>query len=234
VTDLSLPVYKQIEMKITERIYNGEYPVKSFLPSENEFAKEFEVTRKTIRKALNVLKEQGTIESFPGKGYKVSSFQWEQSLLQFYSFGRNIASDSQKHKTKLINLDKINGLKDIDEVANKQLWKITRLRIIDGIPLILETSYIPQELMPTVNEESVKQNSLYDILEEKGVNIIKAKEYLEPVLPSLEAQQLMDIDNDQPLFQTLRYTYNSNSEIIEIRESLIRGDHFCFSVEMTL
>lgn len=105
---------------------------------------------------------------------------------------------------------------------------------MNEIPLILETSYIPVKVMPEFKEEDLKQNSLYNLLKENGVHIVKAKEYLEPVLPSLEDQKLLNIKQNTPLFQTLRYTYDSNEKLLEVRESLIRGDHFRFSVEMTL
>ncbi|MFW6389925.1 MAG: GntR family transcriptional regulator, partial [Halanaerobiales bacterium] len=59
--------YKTIAEEITRRIYEGDYLPGSYLPSENKLAREFEVTRTTIRKALNILKQRGTIESFQGK-----------------------------------------------------------------------------------------------------------------------------------------------------------------------
>lgn len=230
----SLAGYKTIAAEITQRIHEGNYFPGSYLPSENQLAREFEVTRTTIRKALNILKQKGTIESFQGKGYKVRQLHWEQSLLQFYSFGRNIAENIQDPDTNLLSYHKIKGLKNIDEFINIELWEITRLRLMNKKPLILETSYIPVKFLPQFNENDLKQDSLYNLLKNNDVNIIKAKEYLEPVLPSLEDQGILDISEDTPLFQTLRYTYSSNQELVEVRESLIRGDYFRFSVEMTL
>ncbi|ACL69165.1 GntR family transcriptional regulator [Halothermothrix orenii] len=229
-----LPTYKTIAAEITNRIHEGEYKSGSYLPSENQLAREFEVTRTTIRKALNILKERGTIESHQGKGYRVKLLHWEQSLLTFYSFGRDIAWKVQNPETRLLSYNKIRGLKNINEFINTELWEITRLRFMNEIPLILETSYIPVKVMPEFKEEDLKQNSLYNLLKENGVHIVKAKEYLEPVLPSLEDQKLLNIKQNTPLFQTLRYTYDSNEKLLEVRESLIRGDHFRFSVEMTL
>lgn len=230
----TMPGYKKIAAEITHRIHDGEYPSRSFLPSENELAREFDVTRTTIRKALNILKQQGTIESFQGKGYMVKSLYWEQSLLYFYSFGRNIADKSGHPKTKVISHQKIEGLKDVKEFEKMQLWEITRLRIMDNVPLILETSYLPVQILPEITPESLKQDSLYNLIANNKVQIVNAKEYLEPVIPSIQAQQLLEVESNNPLFQTLRYTYDSNKQLVELRESLIRGDHFRFTVEMNL
>ena len=230
----SLPSYKTIASEITQRIHQGIYSPGSYLPSENQLAREFEVTRTTIRQALNILKQKGTIESFQGKGYMVRQLHWEQSLLQFYSFGHNIADNIFNPDTRLLSYQKIKGLKNINQFINTELWEINRLRLMNKKPLILETSYIPIKFLPEFNANDLKQKSLYNLLKKNDVKIIKADEYLEPVLPSLEDQEVLEIKENTPLFQTLRYTYNSDQELVEVRESLIRGDYFRFSVEMTL
>ncbi|AZO95757.1 GntR family transcriptional regulator [Halocella sp. SP3-1] len=234
MTDYSLASYKIIASEITQRIHTGDYSPGTYLPSENQLAREFEVTRTTIRKALNILKQKGTIDSFQGKGYIVRQLHWEQSLLQFYSFGHNIAENILNPATKLLSYQKINGLKNINEFLNIELWEIIRLRLMNENPLILETSYIPVKYLPQFEADELKQNSLYNLMKKNNVNIIKAKEYLEPVLPSLEDQEILGINEDTPLFQTIRYTYDSDQRLTEVRESLIRGDYFRFSVEMTL
>ena len=234
ITNNNLTSYKKIASEITQRIHKGIYKPQTYLPSENKLAKEFSVTRTTIRKALEILKQEDTIESFQGKGYKVKSLYWEQSLLQFYSFGLDIAENLQHSKTNLISFNTIKGLADIKEFNKIKLWEIRRLRIVNEKPLILETAYIPVKYLPEITKKTLEQKSLYTELEKQDVHIIRAKEFLEPVNPSLEAQKLLDINSNNPLFQTLRYSYDSENNLVELRESMISGAHFRFSVEMTL
>lgn len=105
---------------------------------------------------------------------------------------------------------------------------------MNGIPLILETSYIPIKFLAEFEKTELKQDSLYNLLKKNNNNVVRAKEYLEPVLPSLKDQELLEVNEKDCLFQTIRYSYNAKSQLVELRESLIRGDHFSFSVEMTL
>lgn len=235
----SISSYKLIANQIIKRIQDGIYPPGSYLPSENMLAKEFDVTRVTVRKALDILKSKGTLESFQGKGYKVRLLHWEQSLLQFYSFGKNIAEKIHKPATKVLSYEKLNGL-EIEKKYNEEiftegeLWKINRLRLRNNLPLILETSYIPVKFLPEFKKEDLKQISLYTLLENNQIIIIKAREYLETTLASEKERELLEIETNTPLFKTLRYTYNSKEELVEIRKSLIRSDNFNFSVEMSL
>lgn len=228
------PTYRMIMQEIQDRIHRGKYPPQSFLPSENQLATEFGVTRTTIRRVLDSLKTQGTIESFQGKGYQVKSLYWEQSLLQFYSFGLSIANKLENANTQVLQLADLAGIRDVAQFGETKVWKITRLRLVEHIPLILETSYIPKEFLPKVDQTAVACNSLYDLLQENKVYIVKAKEYLEPVLPTPEASKHLQVGKDQPLFQVTRYTYDNGQRLVEVRVSLIRGDHFRFSVEMML
>ncbi len=230
----NLPSYKKIASEILQRIHKGIYKPQTYLPSENKLAKEFSVTRSTVRKALEILKQEETIESFQGKGYRVKSLYWEQSLLQFYSFGLDIADNLQFSKTRLISCGKIGGLTDIQGFTDKKLWEIRRLRIVNEKPLILETSYIPVEYLPEFTKNALIEKSLYNLLEDNDTHIIRAKEFLEPVNPSLDTQRLLDISSNNPLFQTIRYSFDSEDNLIELRESMINGVHFRFSVEMTL
>lgn len=164
----------------------------------------------------------------------IKELHWEQSLLQFYSFGQNIAENIENPQTELLSHTKINGLQMVDEFKNLELWEISRLRLMNEIPLILETSYIPVEFLNKFTEKDLEQDSLYNLLMKNNSKVIKAKEYLEPVLPSLKDQELLDIKEDSCLFQTLRYSYSTQGELVELRESLISSAYFSFSVEMTL
>ena len=78
-----VPIYKIIADEITTRIYEGVYSLNSYLPSENELAEEFHVTRTTIRKVLEVLKHQGTIKSYPGKDTKFNHYYGSRVYLNF-------------------------------------------------------------------------------------------------------------------------------------------------------
>ena len=226
--------YQKIAGEITNRIQNRKYPPESFLPSESSLAREFDVTLSTIRKALNFLDDQGIINSHREKGYQIRSLFSEQDLLDFYSFNRNNEQEKRNIRTKLILLQEIQGLNDIEEFNDFKLWEIIRLKIVDDIPLILETSYIPVKLLPELDLLSLEGKSLYSLLSSNGSKIIRAKEYLEPVNASLQVQKWLNMDSDSQLLQISRYNFDVEKNLVEFRESLFRSDYFSFSVELEL
>ncbi|MFW6029654.1 MAG: GntR family transcriptional regulator, partial [Halanaerobiales bacterium] len=185
------------------------------------------------------------IESFQGKGYQIKALHWEQSLLQFYSFGKNIAREIDNTKTKVLSYEKLSEFplkKEFNKsiileeniFTESELWKINRLRLVNNVPLILETSYIPMNYLPKFKTEELKQKSLYTLLENNHITIVKAREDLKATLANIEEQKLLKIDDNNPLFKTIRYTYDSKESIVEIRKSLIRADYFNFTVEISI
>lgn len=212
------------------------YPTSSLIPSENELAKEFQVTRATIRNAINELKKEGLIYTEKGRGSFVSPPKIEQSLLQFYSFGRTYKDSNQTTTTKLISIDQMSADKDLAIqlriLINEPLFVITRLRIFNGFPLILETSYVPLELMPDLTTKDLNHLSLFDLYEtDYNLKIVNAKEFIEPKLAGEQEAYYLDIQVGSPVFYTERTTYTLMERPIEIRKSFIRGDKFRFYTE---
>lgn len=62
------PLYQQIADVIRQRIKDGTYPPRRAIPSEAGLEEEFSVSRKTVRKAIELLKEEGVLESRMGRG----------------------------------------------------------------------------------------------------------------------------------------------------------------------
>lgn len=232
-----IPYYLQIKEILEERIFNNIYSVNSLMPSETVLAEEFGVTRATIRNALKELKNAGLIYTEKGKGTIIKSPKIEQSLLKFYSFGREFKNSPYDIGSKVISKEKITPTLDLTEklqVDEKSfLFKVKRLRLFNSIPMILETSYIPEYIAGNIINEDLENKSIYDLLEEKyGVKIIKAKEYIEPKISDEIEANLLEIPLQSPVFYTERITLAPGNKPVELRRSIIRGDKFKFYTEL--
>lgn len=235
--DSYLPYYLQIKEIIKERIIKNIYKIDTLLPSENEFCVEFKVTRVTVRNALRELKKEGLILTEKGKGSIVKPHKIEQSLLKFYSFGRTLNNKENKLVTKIISAKKI---KPNSNIANKleididmDIFEILRLRIFNNSPLIFEASYIPVDIAPDIIEDELHEKSIYNLLEGKyKINIVKAKEYIEPQIANEFQAKYLNIEHCSPIFHTERITLTNDSKPVEYRNSAICGDKFKFYTEL--
>ncbi len=235
--NINLPYYIQIKKIIEKRIKKGFYPVETLLPSENTLSKEFDVTRGTIRNAIAELKKEGMVYTEKGKGTKVKQSKIEQSLLKFYSFGREYEDYSKAYSVIIDKKIIINPCLDIQEKLELKeentVYKIIRLRYFNEIPLILECSYIPAALTPDILQEDLENKSIYNLLEYKyNMKIKKAKEYISPKMSEKDESTYLEIELGSPVFYTERITLSYDENPIELRRSIIRGDRFTFYTEL--
>lgn len=232
-----IPYYIQIYNVLKDRIDIGIYKENSMLPSENELVEEFGVTRLTVRNSIKRLKDEGKIYTLKGKGSFVNCPKIEQSLFKFYSFGRNYANSSIETQTKVIQAIVENASEEVCQKLGLNNYEkvntIIRVRKLDGIPLIVETSYTPYKLAHTIINGDLEKLSIYDLLENKfNLKIVNAKEYLDPSITDAYYSKLLLVKKGTPVFITERITYTHDLMPIEYRLSVIRSDRFRFSVEL--
>ena len=234
IKESGLPYYLQIYNELRGKIVSQVYLKGQLIPSENELAGEFDVTRATIRNAVKKLQDEGFVCTEKGKGSYVNAPKIEQSLFKFYSFGRDYSS--LNIQSVLVKIEDIID-EDIQKVLNlstqDHITQITRIRKLDDTPVIIETSYIPASLAPDIESFDLEKLSIYNLLEQHyGLHILKAKEYLDTCIADSYCSKLLEIDKGKPVFVTERITYDTTERSIEYRKSIIRSDKFRFSVEL--
>ena len=231
-----IPLYYQLKTVLLDQILQGKWVVGEFLPSENQLAKEYQVSRQTVRRALAELQREGRITTHKGKGSIVAQPKLEQDLLRFYSLARSFSKGSGRVSSRILHRDRT----ITDPVVARHLRieptapvvVISRLRYLDGEPIMLETSYLPSSMCPGL-EKKGHLDALYDHLEMAyGVYISRAEEYLQAVSATPEEASHLDLPHGTPVFLVERVSYTSDDQAVEFRHSVIRGDRFRYKVEL--
>jgi len=231
-----VPLYYQLTEELRENIENGEWPPNSLIPSETELCEKYKVSRGTVRQALSQLVQEGLLYRKQGKGTFVAEPKITQQLNRFYSFAQDMREKGLRPSSLLLQKEKIlpdSYIKNILGLKEEEMvYKIMRLRLADEEPLILETSYLVEELFPDLDKEDVEKVSLYDIILKKyRIKITRAKETFEPILiDEFEAKKLK-IPVGSPALLVKRVTYTAGIPF-EFRKSVVRGDKCSYSVEL--
>ncbi|MDU5110102.1 MAG: trehalose operon repressor, partial [Clostridium sp.] len=193
----------------------------------------YSVSRDTIRKSLNLLEQNGYIQKLKGKGsfvldinkfnFPVSGIRSFKELIE--SMGKEIITlveelslkaPSNKTKTKL-------ELRDEDYV-----WKIVRVRKIDGERIILDKDYFNSKFVPTLTLEVCK-DSLYNYIEgELGLKISYAKKEITVQQATEEDKKYLDLGRDNMVVVVKSYTYLEDRSLFQYTESRHRTDKFKF------
>lgn len=217
--------YEEIASVLRDRIADGVYGEDSMLPTQAELAKEFGASRMTVKKAIEILIIEGLIYSKQGIGTKVlnSSF-WNKRdskvrLNNFNGLSSDLADDSRKITSQVIEFSVEFPSKEIAECLQVEesspIYKIIRLRLLDGSPYVIEHTYMPCDLVPSLDEK-VLLASVYDYLLHK-LNLKFAGGYrnITAERPDNYDQQYLNCSASDPVLQVEQVVYLGNGRPIE-------------------
>ncbi|MCF6359382.1 MAG: GntR family transcriptional regulator [Cyclobacteriaceae bacterium] len=231
--------YFKISQEIIGRIQSGELMPGMRVPSENEIIAHFKVSSTTARKALNELEQAGYASKIKGKGTFVLVRNVERTASKILGFSSNMRQTGRKPSTKLLSSKLIKS--GYSATINGRWYtmkgpviKIKRLRYADGIPMMLEERYISLELCPDIDKQDL-EGSLYDIYEDKyTLQMTEINQMLSAtVITDKKIKKLFELENDIPAFFVNGITFCGKEIILEMEESIYRGDQYRFSVKAT-
>ncbi|MBM7624589.1 GntR family transcriptional regulator [Sporohalobacter salinus] len=229
-----IPLYYQLMDIIIEKIESDKLQPDDKLPSERNLCEKYDISRATVRQAIQELEKEGYIYKQHGKGTFVSPEKFKQDLLEFYSFTEEMKKIGKEPTSKVIEFKKINSNKKLarkmDLDIGVKLYQFTRLRLADGEPMMLETSYLPYDRFPGITKEDLENNAMYDIFMNRfNVSFSQAEEIFQPVAAKQEEAEHLNIDPGIPSMRLKRITYENN-EVIEYTVGIARGDKFKYHV----
>lgn len=225
--------YQTIYNEIAEQIKNREIEPNTMLPSEHELCESYNTSRETIRKALNLLSQNGYIQKLRGKGsivIDISKFDFPVSgLISFKELAEKMGSKPKTivHELSLMKPD--NYIKQQLQLSSKdQVWKVVRTREMGGDKVILDKDFLNKKFVPTLTEEKCA-NSIYDYLEnELGLSISFAKKEIVVVEPSTEDRDLLDLEGFHNVVVIKNFVYLEDASLFQYTESRHRPDKFRF------
>lgn len=203
---MSEPLYMKIVTEIRKRIFEGVYNPGDLIPSENELALSFSVSRVTIRKSLNVLDNEGYITPWHGKGYFVLTPDHNKFILDFVEF-------SYDQQLKLNNVKVIEPSEEIRKaLALREGRKVILIRRIftrQDLPIACDEKYIPYDKGMPLVEEEIKYADLPEVVAAK-ISPFALQTNLEIGIEfaSEEISKELACENNEPLLVAYRYIKN--------------------------
>ncbi|MFP3122089.1 GntR family transcriptional regulator [Ectobacillus funiculus] len=231
-----LPIYYQLEEQIKKQIESGELQPGDMLPSEREYAELINVSRMTVRQAMNNLVDGGYLYRQKGRGTFVAEKKVEQELGSLTSFTEDMKARGLVPSSKLLSFEiipapeKIANQLQIKEYA--PVYEIKRIRLADQVPMALETVYISANLIKGLTEEKVN-HSLYQYIEEQlHLKIGHATQSVEASIASEIEGKHLNIRKGSPLLLLQRKTYLGDGTTLEVVKSSYRADRYTFTIHI--
>ncbi|MGX4685461.1 trehalose operon repressor [Vagococcus sp. JNUCC 83] len=229
-----MKAYEIIYQAIENSILRGEFLPGDFLPSENQYVKQFKVSRDTVRKALNLLMTNGYIQKIHGKG----SMVLKREQLRFPISGLTSYKELQhaygyNSLTKVVFIDKIMIDTELEKMTGfatgEMVWKMIRTREIDGQKVILDTDYLLCRLIPNMSID-IGEDSIYKYIEKNlNLQISFAEKEIRVVKLNTAEKEFLDLTSqDINIVSIQSRVFLANTEQFQYTDSRHRVDKFLF------
>jgi len=227
-----IPLYVQVKKAIQTSIVEGRVLGGDTLPPERDLAKYLDVSRVTIRRAIDELVKDEVLTQRQGAGTFVSE-RVEQPLNHLRSFTEVMEARGKVITSKW--LDRSLGMPHEDERkaleldSNEEVVRFYRLRYADGKPMALELASIPSSY---ILNPFAMEGSLYHLLEQQGRRPVRAFQRLRAMSIDQTRAALLDIPELCAVLYIERTGVDQNNTPVEFTRSWFPGDSYDFVAEI--
>lgn len=233
--DDGLPKYIAISRAVASAITEQELRAGDGLPSQKELAESFGVTVMTVRQAIQLLTEQGLVTSEQGRGTYVRSQPFRLPLGPLASFAAQITATGRTLQTEVLGYAAIEVSPFEQQrmsLQTSEAFELVRLRRVDGIPLVLQTSLLPPELGRAIDVDALESRSLYELLHsELGIDVDRATETVQATNLDAESAVLLECEPGAAALLSARLTFSAEGVAVVDDRALTAGDGLVVSAE---
>ncbi len=237
--NIALPIYYQIKETMKSWILNKEFNLGEKIPSENELAGKFNVSRLTVRQAISQLTQEGFLRSKRGEGTFVTD---NENLINSFSLEFQGVMDDlffyqiSEIEIKSVSINNVLSPKLIREKLelddeDKEVIQIKRVRSLRRKLFTFTVNYLPLSIGTRITEKDLYQKSLIQILTENfGIHFTEAVQTIEASFADQEVAEKLGIASGSPILFVERIMYGEKHKPIELFQSSYRGDQYKFIV----
>lgn len=225
----SQPLYQQLANVLQENIENGTYEKGKKIQTEQELMELFDVSRVTVRAAINILVEEGVLVKTRGRG----TFVCEKKIERHISGGKIIGFSESVHihgdipGAKTLSIELVNADRELADFfmidVGTQLFCIKRLRTINDLPVLIEKNYFPMSLSALMSDDL--SGSIYDLLRNK-YHVLPTAGVRSFEITRVRADESAVLGEavGSPMLFSVDRCYGRNDEPIHICYQVIRGE----------
>lgn len=233
--DKTTPLYEQLKLIIQDKILMGEWGPGVLLPTEKQLCDQYNVSRITVRKALDKLEQKGLINKIKGRGSIVNKIEPTISNVEICGYKNLVESMGFRTSSKILRTDLVEGNDELlslfhfEAGEERKFWHIARLRYLNEKPVVLMNHYIKKSLgdkMLTYDLQKYSFYYLYGLLSNK--KLTDEDSLLAPIQASQEMANLLDIKFGSIVMWSRSIAYFEDRTPAEVNISFYNGENFLF------
>lgn len=234
---LGAPLYLRLKQAIEDAVQSGSIRPGDALPSERDIAAKADISRVTVRKAVQDLVRNGLLVQRHGSGTFVAPrvARVEQSLSLLTSFTEDMARRGMALRSQWLDRGVYGPSPDETMVLglspDEKVSRVSRLRIANDMPLAIERAALPATALP---DPATVSASLYAELEKTGNRPVRAVQRISAANLGEGDAHLLGVPPGAASLNIERVSYLAGGKVIEFTRSIYRADAYDFVAELRL
>lgn len=217
---LRTPLYYQIYVLIRDKILSGNYPNGSLIPTEKQLEQTFNVSRITVKRALDELAKEGLVSRQRGRGTMVTfSAPVSSSLGNMDGLLEDMLNIVQETKVHILEFDYVTAAPHVTDALQLPpdaiVQHAVRTRRKDDTPFSYVITYVPEDIGRSFKKSDLKHHPILAMIEKAGVNIARARQTVTATLADGTTGPALDIGIGSPLLKVSRIVYDDNDRPVE-------------------
>jgi GntR family transcriptional regulator len=232
-----IPLHEQISSWLREAIRTGTLPPDSQLPSEHDLCARFEVSRVTVRRALQTLEADGLIFRRQGLGSFVCDHRVTQGLVRLTDFAQDLERAGMEASSRVLHQgfepcpNRVAEFLALEEGA--PVYRLDRLRLGNGDPLALDRTWIPPYYAQLLDGEDLAGETLYRVLEWKyGIPVLSGRYRITAALADPDTAEILTVAPGEALLLIERTTRTVGEKPLYYQRRLYRSDRIAYELEL--
>lgn len=230
------PRHEQISAWLREHIEAGRYEPDEKLPSENELCEQFDVSRVTIRRALQTLEHEGYIYRRQGLGSFVRERKTAQGLVRLTDFAQDMAragldaSSTVEHHAPESPPSDIRTQLDTEET---KVMRLDRVRLGDGDPVAFDRTWLPMFYAQLLEDRDLTSETIYGILEtEYDIPIVRGRYRITAANADASIADPLGVPTGNALLLIERLSMTEGGKRVYFQRRYYRSDRVAYELEL--
>jgi len=157
--------YRTIADELRSRVEVGEFAAGRLLPSESELSRSYAASRITVRRALELLREEGLVDARQGFGWFVAADPLRQALGRLGTIESQLVASGMSSERRILEFGFVRASARVRQVlASDQVLQVRRLNLADDQPFALVTVWCPEDLGAGLSRADVERAPFYELL----------------------------------------------------------------------
>jgi GntR family transcriptional regulator len=205
-------------------------PPGTVLPSESELSAEFDASRVTVRRALELVRDEGLIAARQGFGWFVATEPVRQRLEQLLTIESQLETSGRDAVRRVIEFEFVKPPAHVtSELGVDRVLRVKRISLADGEPFAVVTVWCPAELGQHLSMADVERRPFYELLD---IELRGATQTIGADLAEPADAELLAVPPGSPLLKCRRVTTDTNGRPVLMSEHLFSAHRTEFVVDL--